>query len=268
MRECGVAVAVAMAVQAPLAAPGEGLDVALYDEMFDLLLERDRGAVPTAVDHAYEKIWKLLMVNGARGARGEQRLSDAALAAQLGVSRTPVRQALDRLAGDGLVRVDPRRGFWTRAFTVGDIHEIYDLRGALESLALRLAAPALDPAELRAELELLHEVRTLLAERPIALFLRRDLRLHNLLIHASGNRRLIRFLATLRGQHGLFQVRDSSYPRRISIALDDHELILRALISGRVDEAAHLLEAHIAHAKAGVLADLFGAAEAPATAAG
>ncbi len=267
MRECGVVVTVAMAIQAPLAAPSEGLDAALYDEMFDLLLERDHGAVPTAVDHAYEKIWKILMVNGARG---EHRLSDAALAAQLGVSRTPVRQALDRLAGDGLVRVDPRRGFWTRTFTVEDIHEIYDLRGALESLALRLAAPALDPAELRAELELLHEVRARLPEQPIALFLRRDLRLHNLLIHASGNRRLTRFLATLRSQHGLFQVRDSSYPRRIATALDDHEKILHALIAGRVDEAAASLEEHIAHSKTGVLADLFGVAEvqAPATAAG
>ncbi len=84
----------------------------------------------------------------------EQRLSDVVLAEKLGVSRTPVRQALERLVQDGLVRSDPRRGFWVRTFTAQDIHEIYDLRGALEVLALRLAAPHLDPADLRSQLTL------------------------------------------------------------------------------------------------------------------
>jgi len=237
---------------------GDGLDETMYDEMFDLLWGRDRGVVPTAVDHAYESIWKRLMMDGADGTSKECRLSDAALATQLGVSRTPVRQALTQLAQDGLVRIDPRRGFWTRTFTVKDIHEIYDLRGTLEALALRLAAPALDAAALEREMDLLHSVRARIPARPVALFLRCDLRLHNLLIHASGNERLIRFLATLRSQHGLFQIRDTAYPARMAATLDDHERILRALIDGRVDDAGATLVAHIAHAQAFVLTDLFG----------
>ncbi len=241
---------------------GDGLDESMYDEMFDLLWGRDRGVVPTAVDHAYESIWKRLMMDGADGTSKECRLSDAALATQLGVSRTPVRQALTQLAQDGLVRVDPRRGFWTRIFTVKDIHEIYDLRATLEALALRLAAPALDASALERELDLLHAVRARIAARPVALFLRCDLRLHNLLIHASGNERLIRFLATLRSQHGLFQIRDTAYHARMAATLDDHERILQALVDGRVDDAAVALAAHIAHAKAFVLVDLFGQDEA------
>lgn len=242
---------------------GDGLDETmydemLYDEMFDLLWGRERGVVPTAVDHAYESIWKRLMMDGADGTSKERRLSDAALATQLGVSRTPVRQALIQLAQDGLVRIDPRRGFWTRTFTVKDIHEIYDLRGTLEALALRLAAPALDASALEREVDVLHTVRACIPARPVALFLRCDLRLHNLLIHASGNERLIRFLATLRSQHGLFQIRDTAYPARMAVVLDDHERILRALVDGRVDDASAALADHIAHAKAFVLADLFG----------
>jgi DNA-binding GntR family transcriptional regulator len=87
--------------------------------------------------------------------------------------------------------------------------------------------------------------------------LKSDLRLHNLLIHASGNGRLIRFLAALRSQLALFQVRDTWYPHRIETALNDHEQILLALLDRNTEQAARLLSEHIAHAKAGVLVDMF-----------
>jgi len=113
----------------------ETFDESLSEDLFNLLWGQERSAMPTVVDYAYKEIWKrVIMIGGSE----EQRLSDMMLAEQLGMSRTPVRQALERLVQEGLVRSDPRRGFWTRTFTAQDIHEIYDLRGALEVLALRL----------------------------------------------------------------------------------------------------------------------------------
>ena len=230
------------------------IDENLSDEVFELLWGHDRNAIPTAVDYAYEQTWKQLVFFNQRK---EQRLSDVALAEKLGVSRTPVRQALERLVQDGLVRSDPRRGFWVRLFTAQDIHEIYELRGALEVLALRLAAPRLDPADLRSQLDLLYTVREQLDQRPISLFLQCDFRLHTLLIRASGNSRLIRYLSTLRSQFSVFQIKDTLYPQRMEAALDDHEQILLALLEGNIDKAAELLAAHISHAMANVLADIF-----------
>ena len=231
-------------------------------EMFDLLWGQERGFVPSAVDHAYEMIWRRLITTGGQGG---QRLSDAVLAAQLGVSRTPVRQALHRLAQDGLVLADPRRGFWVRTFTAQDIHEIYDLRAHLEHLALRQAAPHLDAAGLQQQLAVLRAVRARLPTLPVTDFMSCDLRLHNVLIHASANGRLIRFLATLRSQHGLFQVRDSTYAHAMETALDEHERVLLDLIDGRVEDAAANLVAHILHAKARVLAHQFAVMESAAT---
>ena len=231
------------------------IDENLSAEVFDLLWGHDRNAIPTVVDYAYEQIWKQLVFSNEQK---EQRLSDVALAEKLGVSRTPVRQALERLVQDGLVRSDPRRGFWVRMFTAQDIHEIYDLRGALEVLALRLAAPQLDPADLRSQLDLLYKVREQLDQRPFSLFLQCDFRLHTLLIRASGNGLLIQYLSRLRSQFSMFQVKDTSYPKRMEAALDDHEQILLALLGRNIDKAAELLAAHIAHAKANVLADIFG----------
>ena len=227
---------------------------AIADEIFDFLWGTERDPIPSAVDHAYERIWRQLIA-GER--RPGERLSDVELAAQLGVSRTPVRQALHRLAQDELVRFDPRRGFWVRAFAAQDVHELYDVRAALEALALRLAAPHLRPAELRAQLERLSAVRARLAEHPVVPFLQHDFQLHNLLIHASGNGRLIRLLAALRSQVSLFQIRDTGYPRRMELALDGHERVLLALLAGRSEAAADLLAAHLAVAKSAVLADMY-----------
>jgi len=223
-------------------------------ELFRLVWGQDRVGVPTAVDHAYEYIWKMIIVGTFKEG---QRLTDVALAEDLRLSRTPIRHALDRLVQDGLIHADPRRGYWVRVFAVQDVHEIYDLRGSLEVLALRLAAPHLDIADLAAQLDTLRAVRARLDERPLALFLQSDLTLHNLLIHASANGRLIRILAALRSQLSVFQVRDASYLPRIETALDDHERILHHLLAGEIEPAADALAAHIAHAKAGVLADLF-----------
>src|SRR5271167_141560 len=131
----------------------EIFDESLSAELFNLLWGQERTAMPTVVDYAYEQTWKhVILIGGSE----EQRLSDVTLAEQLGISRTPVRQALERLVQEGLVRSDPRRGFWTRTFTAQDIHEIYDLRGALEVLALHLAAPRFSQEDLKAHLEALY----------------------------------------------------------------------------------------------------------------
>ncbi|WP_052890351.1 GntR family transcriptional regulator [Thermogemmatispora carboxidivorans] len=236
------------------AAVADVVDERFVGELFDLLWGQERTATPTVADYAYEQLWKRVILLGGSE---EQRLSDVTLAEQLGVSRTPVRQALERLVQEGLVRADPRRGYWTRTFTAQDIHEIYDLREALEVLALRLAAPHLKREELQAQLDELEAIRAELTSNPFLRFLKVDLLFHLLITRASRNGRLIHCLSELRSQLCMFQMRDSFYPRRIEIALNDHEQILRALLAGKLDEAAALLAAHIRHSKEGVLADIF-----------
>ncbi len=232
----------------------EVFDESLSAELFNLLWGQERTAMPTVVDYAYEEIWKrVIMIGGSE----EQRLSDVTLAEQLGMSRTPVRQALERLVHEGLVRSDPRRGFWTSTFTAQDIHEIYDLRGALEVLAVRLAAPRLSQEDLKAHLEALYAVRAELDAHPVLRFLQVDIRFHMLITRASSNGRLINSLSLLRSQLSMFQMQDTFYPRRMEMALNDHEQVLLALLAGNVDEAADCLARHIRNAKEGVLADIF-----------
>jgi DNA-binding GntR family transcriptional regulator len=232
----------------------EVFDESLIAELFNLLWGQERSVMPTVVDYAYEEIWKrVIMIGGSE----EQRLSDVTLSEQLGMSRTPVRQALERLVQEGLVRSDPRRGFWTTTFTAQDIHEIYELRGALEVLAVRLAAPHLSQEDLKSQLEALHAVRAELDIHPVLRFLQVDIRFHMLITRASNNGRLIHSLSMLRSQLSMFQMQDTFYPERMAKALNDHEQILLALLAGNVEEATDCLARHIHNAKEGVLADIF-----------
>lgn len=235
----------------------------LYDAIFALLRPSGSHGLPTAVDHAYEVIWRQLM----KGERGPgERLTDTELAAQLGLSRTPVRQALHRLAQEDLVRLDARRGFSVRAFGAKDVEEIYAVRSALEVLAVWLAAPHLTPDHIQAQLRCLHQVRAALesthSRTANILHLQADLEFHNLIIHSSGNERLVRTLAALRSQQTLFQYWDASYPERNQAAGYEHERILLSLAAGDTDQAAEHMANHIHNAKLRVLTDLFGSTNA------
>src|ERR1700690_2333538 len=78
-----------------------------------------------------------------------ERLSELPLVARLGVSRTPIRLALDRLANEGLLEIVPTGGFVVRAFTLTDVNDATEMRGLLEGAAARLAAERFeDPGEL------------------------------------------------------------------------------------------------------------------------
>ena len=86
-----------------------------------------------------------------------ERLSELPLVARLGVSRTPIRLALDRLANEGLLEIFPTGGFVVRAFTLTDIYDAIEMRGALEGTAARLAAERLQDAQELAGLRALEQ---------------------------------------------------------------------------------------------------------------
>ena len=83
----------------------------------------------------YGVLWDRIL---SRDLHPGQKLSDLRLSEELGVSRTPVREALHRLVQDGVVNYSPNRGFFVASFSANDIAEIFDLRAVLEALARNL----------------------------------------------------------------------------------------------------------------------------------
>jgi len=96
-----------------------------------------------------------------------ERLSELPLVARLGVSRTPIRLALDRLANEGLLETWPTGGFVVRAFTLTDVYDAIEMRGVLEGAAARLAAERLqDPGELAGLCALQKEIEIVMPLAP------------------------------------------------------------------------------------------------------
>ena len=192
-----------------------------------------------------------------------EKLSDLRLSEELGVSRTPVREALHRLVQDGVVIAEPNRGFFVASFDRTDIEEIYELRAALESYALRSTAKSGSQEQFRWALSELERVEAMIrsaeddearAEAAQA-FLDVDVGFHALLVENIRNSRLISTLDGLWAQIAVFQKAGILIASWVDDALEEHRVILNHLIAGEASEAAEALEVHIFNIRDRVLAD-------------
>jgi DNA-binding GntR family transcriptional regulator len=206
-------------------------------------------------DQVYNVLWRQI-VN--RTLRPGDKISDLQISEELGVSRTPVREALYRLAQDKIVEVKSQRGFFVASFFSQDVQEIYDVRAALEVLAMRLALPHLTATQLDAAQQALDEARRQVehdAEGGRAFWLQVDRDFHQMLGRAAGNQRLESFIAGLQGQIGVLQVYGTYLLEIEQMALGHHQMMLDAMRSGDGAAAARAMERHIHEVKARMLAE-------------
>lgn len=208
----------------------------------------------------YGAIWDRL---ATRDLQPGERLSDLHLSRELGVSRTPVREALHRLVQDGVVVYKPNRGFFVASFSARDVSEIFDLRSALETLALRTMAARLESVDISGQVDALERVADLIADAregdddndAAFAFLQVDQAFHQWLIQGSDNRRLIAMTNGLWGQITIFQRAGTHVPGWVDIALEQHREILKDLGNGEVASAELALERHILDMKTRILAE-------------
>lgn len=181
-----------------------------------------------------------------------QRLSENELAARLGVSRTPVREALQRLSDDGLVHVVPQLGSFVARIHLQAVHDAQFVRESLECAAVRLAAERATAADLR-ELELiLARQREAGAAGDHAAFYALDDAFHSSLCGFSGHEGAWR--VTQRVNHHLNRVRRLSLPEPdyLPEMIHDHQGVVEALRRRDPDEAERQLRAHLGHTLSGL----------------
>lgn len=215
-------------------------------------------------DQVYTIIWDQIISHRLRPG---DKISDLRLSEELGVSRTPIREALHRLAQEGIVRTQSRHGFFVTSFSSQDVGEVYDIRAALEMLTVRQALPRLADQELDEAQRALDEARRQIVdgieggeERWLAI----DRAFHGLLAERSGNRRLEAILTSLQTQIGVFQVYGiHSSPLRL-LSIEHHQAILAALKVRDSAAAARAMEHHIQEVKEWVLAEFVSREQQPA----
>ena len=180
----------------------------------------------------------------------DERLIEEQLAERLGVSRTPIRQALTMLEAEGLVEIAPHRGAMVCSFSVEDVRDIYDLRAVLEGYAARRAARRISGEELGRLSELAEEMEGLAGrfsehEEEIRRLVVLNQEFHGTIVVASRNRRLGRLLRGTVQIPLMFKAFFWYGPHERTISNHYHRQILNALEAGDADRAEIVMREHV-----------------------
>lgn len=184
-------------------------------------------------------------IREGRYAQG-QRLVVADVTKALGVSAGPVREAIRRLTGEGLIEITPHRGASVRTFKAKDVREIFQLREAIEGLAARLAAEHIGLGDHREKMKsCVAEMRRIVNARERSAYVQHNHRFHELIYAMAGNDRLRETASQL--TLPIYKMRfhrllDTNYDKT---SAGEHELIAAAILEGDGSRAERAMRAHI-----------------------
>jgi DNA-binding GntR family transcriptional regulator len=193
-----------------------------------------------------EQVYDFLRAEMARGGLQPGEFLDLnELAARLGVSRTPLREALLHLESQGFVTVLPRRGFRLNALTLDDIRHFYEIIGALEAAALRSVGHTLGPADLGRMRALDAAMAEAVAARDFDRYYEANLAFHDVYLRRSDNARLVAHVHLLKKRLYDWPRRETMVQAWEQHSVIEHEDFLAMLERGAIDEAAaHLQHVH------------------------
>lgn len=185
-----------------------------------------------------------------------ERLSEAELARQLGISKTPVREALQQLRIEGLVRVVPQSGTFVFTLSAGEVHELCEVRLALEHTALGLAL-ARARAGLAEVLEaIVRAMREARARDDTRRYLELDTRYHEAFFAHAQNTLLAEIHGRLIGRIAALRTHLAQKPDHTSRSMEEHEAMLAAIRAGDDATLRGLLDRHIGRTRATYAANI------------
>ena len=194
------------------------------------------------VDKAHDAIQSAILRNELKPGT---LISEGALSKQLGISRTPIREALKRLQEHGFVRIMPHRGAFITNVSAENIVEMYQLREALECYAIQFVPQYGDPAELEKLVGDFEQSAKWVETGDVDKVNDADTRLHRYIASASRNRPLIKLVDQLLGQVTRLRAMTPTVPGRLATQVQEHLRIVYALKAANVEEARRALRDHL-----------------------
>ena len=183
-----------------------------------------------------------LIFNGTY--RPGQRLKEVEVSRELGISRAPVREAIQGLANEGLIEIVPQKGAIVAEFDADKVRQLYEVREALEVMAARLAAQRASDQQLEKLRELLDKTTNAIEDDESTSY-PRDLDFHARILEMARNPKLDEATSEVQAQLQLVRLRSSSTPGRASTAYEEHEAIFKALVEKNPEKAERAMRKHI-----------------------
>lgn len=200
----------------------------------------------TAVDRV-ERGLRRAITSGSLEA-GE-RLREEEIAKRYRVSRTPVREALRHLRGDGLIVILPNVGAQVAGFSLAEIDELFEIRGALEVLAAARAATRVTPAAAKRLQAQLLRSETAARRATVERLAEENTRLHDAIYELAGSPQLVRLIDSLSERLARFRVASLSSPHRPGEALAEHRALVAAITRRDVNRVRELAIGHAEKAR-------------------
>lgn len=192
-------------------------------------------------DKAYEMI-KQGILNGRISSK--QPISVGSLSSELGVSRTPVREALQKLQTEGFVQIFPNQGVIVRELTSTEATQMYELRIALEGYLLRRSISLFSKGDIAFLRELLERQREAMENNDPFAFMRYDNEQHLFIHKVYYNPFIYDVLNRMADRIYYGGVQALKMPGRMRATLEEHELLIEAIEAGDTDKAIQALEIH------------------------
>lgn len=178
-----------------------------------------------------------------------ERMMEIQMAEEMGVSRTPVREAIRKLELEGLVVMVPRKGAYVAGLSLKDVADVFEIRRALEGLAAELAVDRITDDELENLERYLVKISEEIDRGDLNKVIETDTDFHTLLYQASRNQRLSQIINNLREQIQRFRATSLSNPGRMKEAVEEHRKIVEAISSRDGETARRLAQEHIENAE-------------------
>lgn len=174
-----------------------------------------------------------------------ERLMEIHLANKLGVSRTPIREAMRKLELEGLVTMIPRRGAEVAQITEKSLKDVLEVRRALDALCAELACERITDEEKAQLKNACAEFEVATKTKDTTVIAKADVALHDIIIKATGNNRLVQLVNNLAEQMYRYRFEyikdESQHPRLI----EEHRIIYESIINKNSDAAAKIAKIHI-----------------------
>ncbi len=177
------------------------------------------------------------------------RMMEVELAEEMGVSRTPIREAIRKLEKEGLVVIEPRRGAYASQISTQDMVEILEVRENMEGLAAFFAASRMQPEEMAELKEIETKYNEAVIKGSMEDMIKYDTRFHRIIVESCNNKILVQMIEQL--QELVLRFRYIYYDnfRRADNMPEEHRIIIEAIESGNAEAARDAADVHIARLK-------------------
>lgn len=183
-----------------------------------------------------------------------ERINESKLANSLGVSRAPIREACRQLERSGMVEVLANRGTFVKEIDIVEIEELYDIRATLDAMAVEKVCQRISEKQISKLSGFVKTMEKACQEGDEQCYFHANLDFHSYIISLAANKNLVDIYDGVSKKSSLFRRTSLSIPGRLSVSLQQHVSILKAIIAGESKKASDLMKEHIMDAKKALLA--------------